>query len=91
MSAKKGRNFASEKAFQNSANGMRQKMKRKIAKVKTTGANVAQIFLRPESSFKECGSETLGSVTDSSVRGRDGLVEGFIHRGQRKGQGGASL
>ena len=70
---------------------MRQKMRQKITTVRTMGTPRAQSVRFREISSNEAGSGMPGSVIGSSVQSRDGLVEGFLHRGQCQRQGGTRL
>src|SRR4029077_655358 len=89
ISARKGSNCALDRACQKALKGMRQKIRRKIATVRTTGTPRAQAGLRRETSSNAGGSGTPGSDIGSSVQSGDGLVESFLHWSQRKGESGS--
>src|SRR5438876_1011325 len=61
MSLMKGNHWAAEKAFQKALKGMRQKMRRKITTVRTTGTPRAQTVRRRATTGSAGGSGTRGS------------------------------
>jgi hypothetical protein len=63
MSARKGRRSAPERAFQKRPKGMRQKIKKNMARVRPSGAILAQRLLGRESSSKEGESEVFCPLT----------------------------
>src|SRR5262249_47942250 len=91
MSARKGSQCAPDRACQKAPKGMRQKMRRKITTVSTTGTPRAQAVRRRATACSVAGSGMCGSHMGASVQGGDGVVECCLHRGQRQGQGGTRL
>jgi hypothetical protein len=69
MRARKGRSLAPDRAFQNWPKGIRQKMNRKMARVRPTGTIITQWLLGWEISSAEGGSGTHGSLTASLPEG----------------------
>jgi hypothetical protein len=65
MRARKGSSFAPDSTFQNWPKGIRQKMNRKMTRVRPTGTIIAQGLLGWEISSVEGGSGTHGSLTAS--------------------------